>query len=110
MLLCPCCKYERVNTSAFLNISLEVSAADAGDSPLMDESSSVRNQSVDLNVLLENHMKTEILDTDNKWQCSGCNDRVQALKYHEYKALPSSLMVHLKRFHYNTVSVMHKKY
>lgn len=59
---------------------------------------------VELSELLGLHMRTETLDSDNKWLCSGCNDRVQALKYHEYKILPKSLMIHFKRFRYNTVS------
>ena len=85
--------------SAFLNISLDLSIPGrAGGSSLGTQ------QSVELSTLLRLHMQIETLDPDNMWHCSGCNDKVQALKYHEYTVLPKSLMIHFKRFRYNTVS------
>ena len=115
VLLCPTCDYKRENVSAFLNISLDLSIPDKGinvkeaplrlDQPNVNDASLLdAQQRVELSVLLKLHMQIEILDPDNMWQCSGCNDRVQALKYHEYTVLPKSLMIHFKRFRYNTVS------
>ena len=98
VLLCPSCNYERKSTSTFLNISLELSPPNTNENGIVEA-----EKRVDLSELLELHMMTETLDDDNKWQCSGCSERVHAMKYCEYAALPPSLMIHLKRFRYNTV-------
>lgn len=69
---------------------------------LTDENSSFQ-QRLHLTDLLKFHMKSEELDADNMWECSGCSLKVQALKKLEYIAMPQRLMIHLKRFRYNTV-------
>ena len=117
VLLCPTCDNRRENISAFLNISLDLSIPDKAlnvtEAPprlsqpnvdVISGSSLATQQSVELSALLRLHMQIETLDPDNMWHCSGCNDKVQALKYHEYTVLPKSLMIHFKRFRYNTVS------
>jgi ubiquitin C-terminal hydrolase len=65
---------------------------------------SIASEKLELRDLLESHMQFETLDTDNMWECSGCCNRVQAVKYNEYMSLPPSLMIHLNRLRYNTVS------
>jgi ubiquitin C-terminal hydrolase len=57
-----------------------------------------------LQSLLHRHLQPETLDAENKWQCSGCQEKVCATKTPEYQQLPTAVMVHLKRFRYDPVS------
>ena len=58
-----------------------------------------------LNELIRTHLQPEILDEENKWTCGGCGAKVRANKTQEYVQLPKLLMMHLKRFRYDAVSV-----
>lgn len=58
-----------------------------------------------LKELFATHLKPEVLDEENKWQCSGCQEKVRATKAQEYSSLPQLMMVHLKRFRYDPVSL-----
>ena len=106
MLHCPSCGYQRRNDGAFLNISLELNfPINPADHPMVDSNGfSIASEKLELRDLLESHMQSETLDADNRWECSGCSNRVQAVKYNEYTSLPPSLMIHLNRLRYNTVS------
>ena len=91
---CPECQFKRAGVSSFMNISLELPVHD-------DKVNHNEPEMEDLSALLHSHMRTEILDVDNKWECGGCQQKVQAKKYNVYKTLPPSLFIHLKRFRYN---------
>ncbi|XXQ37501.1 USP domain-containing protein [Plasmodiophora brassicae] len=45
----------------------------------------------------------EVLETDNKWMCAECNQKVPAIKRTCFQAssLPEHLILHLKRFEYD---------
>jgi ubiquitin C-terminal hydrolase len=55
--------------------------------------------------LLSAVVNPEVLDADNKWECSGCKSKVQATKCQEVSNLPSRLFLHLKRFRFDPVSL-----
>eukprot|EP01035_Chromulina_nebulosa_P018591 gene18591-24318_t len=54
-------------------------------------------------------MTPETLDENNKWECNQCNQKVQALKTLEYKQLPKSLVVHLKRTRFDPITRRRRK-
>ena len=106
-LICPSCGHKRDCPANFMNISLELPAT--GGNPDEIENPDTPNDGsnkVRLTELFHEHMKPEVLDEDNKWECSGCNTKVQATKKLEYQKLPSSLMVHLKRIRFDQVRSM----
>ena len=102
VLQCPSCGFKRECETEFQSTSLEI----MGSSLLgvVTPTDSLDSVEFELTDLLDFHMETEILDSDNRWVCSGCSEKVRALKSHEYKTLPRSLMIHLKRLRYDTVS------
>jgi Ubiquitin carboxyl-terminal hydrolase len=104
-LVCPSCSNKKENSSPFLNVSLDISDKGTDGSDGQSESSVPTAGCRSLSELLKRHMQSEVLDADNKWQCDSCKESVQAVKSHQYSAVPSSLMVHLKRITYNTVSL-----
>jgi hypothetical protein len=57
--------------------------------------------------LLRDLVKTEILDDNNKWTCGSCGEQVCASKKRIFKGLTSSLVVQLKRFRFDPVSLIH---
>ena len=50
---------------------------------------------------LENYVKPEVLDDDNKYHCSGCDNRVRAVKGQIFQKLPEVLIIQLNRFTFN---------
>lgn len=100
---CPSCSYEGISETAFLNLSIDLpdklESGEAGASVL----------SVSLSDLLIAHVKPEILDIDNQWQCSGCDNKVQAKKFLQYVHLPDCLFIHLKRFRFDPTTRRRRK-
>lgn len=92
---CASCGHESRNASSFLNFSVDIPDAttDGTTAP-----------SLQLRELLHRHLQPETLDAENKWLCSGCQNKVCAAKSQEYGQLPQDLVVHLKRFRYDPVS------
>jgi ubiquitin carboxyl-terminal hydrolase 47 len=88
-LKCTECGYERNIFSEFLDLSL----------PIHDPYSNINNSS--LEEALENYVKPEVLDEDNKYECSGCNNKVRAVKGHIFDKLPKILIIQLNRFTFN---------
>jgi len=93
-LICPSCSYKRDCPCTFVDIPVNLF-----DAPEITDNL----PGVTLSNLLQNYMKTEVLDTDNLWECGGCSKKVQAKKSIEYLSLPPTLTLHLKRFRYDPV-------
>ena len=55
--------------------------------------------------LLCDLLKTEVLDESNRWECSSCNKKVCANRRHNFKSLPETVAIHLKRFRFDPVSI-----
>lgn len=53
---------------------------------------------------LDNFIKEEVLDNDNKYHCDNCNKHVVATKKTFIWELPNILIVHFKRFRYGRMS------
>ena len=87
--------------SSFLNLSLDL--PDNLEAKDIDDDVMKPQKGVELVELLRAFAKPEILDADNQWLCGGCNTKVQATKYQEFKKLPPRLFVHLKRFRFDPV-------
>ena len=59
----------------------------------------------DIRPLFHKLLATETLDEDNKWFCESCKEKVIASKFSEFKSLPPALVIQLKRFRYDPVSI-----
>jgi len=57
----------------------------------------------------EEFLRSEQLNSDNKWYCSRCKDHVCASKKFDLWAAPDVLILHLKRFEYLTMRRMVKR-
>jgi ubiquitin C-terminal hydrolase len=53
---------------------------------------------------LQMFIEPEVLGPDDKWYCSHCKQHIQAEKRMSIWRLPPVLIVHLKRFKYNSCS------
>jgi len=62
--------------------------------------------SYDIQSFIQMQLAVETLDGDNCWHCSSCNDKVMASKFITFKLLPPVLVIHLKRFRYDSVSMI----
>lgn len=62
------------------------------------------SKEITLEECLEAFCQRETLDEENAWYCPRCKDFVQAGKKIDLWTLPDVLVVHLKRFSYNTYS------
>ena len=89
------CNHQSSTVAPFLNISVDV--------PDHLEGGYLSAGAVELQHLIKVQLAPEKLDEDNKWTCSGCNEKVCAQKVQEYQILPQLLMVHLKRFRFDPV-------
>jgi ubiquitin C-terminal hydrolase len=59
-----------------------------------------------LTSLLCDLLKNEVLDENNRWECSSCNRKVCANRHHNFKTLPDTMAIHLKRFRFDPVSIL----
>ncbi|KAJ8601262.1 hypothetical protein CTAYLR_003279 [Chrysophaeum taylorii] len=57
---------------------------------------------VDIEQCIEDFSAEERLDGDNAWSCAACRQRVRASKRLELWKLPPLLVIHLKRFDFDT--------
>jgi hypothetical protein len=106
--LAQTCSKKLETESSFLNVSLELDHVcstgrrnDSSDAPPVVNTAP---RHLDLKKLVELHMRSEVLDVENKWECPSCCCHVQAVKHQEYRTLPPNLMIHLQRLKYNSVS------
>lgn len=79
---CTRCQYSSNTYDPFLDLSLEISA----------------NNVKSISTAFAQFTRKETLDTDNKWKCSGCKQRVCATKQLTCFRPPLSLCIQLKRF------------
>jgi ubiquitin C-terminal hydrolase len=92
---CTECQFEKTNDSFFQNLSVEV--------PDHLEGKPADSVTHSLNTLLCDLLKNEVLDENNRWECSSCNRKVCANRRHIFKTLPETLAIHLKRFRFDPV-------
>ena len=84
---CKECPYESTNNDKFQDISL----------PIKNEfGTGVINSSLEM--ALENYLKPDILDGDNKYECSSCAKKVDAEKGLKITRVPEILSLSLNRF------------
>lgn len=81
---CGICEYKSNTYDPFLDLSLEVNK-------------SCRS----LDDALREFSRKEVLDSDNRWRCSGCKKRVRATKQLTVFRPPLSLCIQLKRFSFS---------
>lgn len=81
---CRTCGHKSNTYDPFLDLALEVS----------------KKHIHTLSGAVEEFMRKETLDRDNKWTCSGCQRRVCPTKHLSVFRPPLALCVHLKRFEY----------
>ena len=67
--------------------------------PIHDPWNNINNNS--LEEALENYVKPEVLDGENKYECSGCNKKVKAVKGVIFDKVPEVLFFQLSRFTFN---------
>lgn len=82
---CPECGLCRERSDKFLDIGLVVQGETT------------------LERALSEFVTPETLSGDNKWRCSGCNEKVEATKGLHFSVLPDILTVQLKRFVYDPI-------
>jgi len=80
------CGYRNVMFEPFMYLSL----------PIVDDCNS-------LDDCLDMYCKIEKLTGDNMWYCPKCKEHVTATKEYSIWILPPILIIHLKRFKYNTL-------
>ncbi len=84
---CEICGHESLNQMDFMDLSL----------PIKNEfGTGVLNSSVEM--ALENYIKPERLEGDNKYHCSVCEKKVDAEKGLKLTVCPPVLVIHLARF------------
>ena len=84
---CEVCQHESLNNMDFMDLSL----------PIKNEfGTGVLNSSVEM--ALENYIKPERLEGDNKYQCEKCAKKVDAEKGLKLTSCPPILVIHLARF------------
>lgn len=67
--------------------------------PIHDPWNNINNSS--LEEALRNYVRPEVLDDDNKYECSGCTKKVRAVKGQIFEKLPQVLVIQLNRFTFN---------
>jgi len=78
------------------------------EEPFHTVSLTVKNKAA-LKESLESYVKGDILDGDNKWLCSKCDDKRAALKRSCFGKLPKYLILHLSRFEFDFNTMRRKK-
>ena len=96
-IVCEECGFESLREQAFLDLSL----------PVRNPYTEVRNSSLEM--ALENYMKPEKLEGDNKYECSGCEKKVVAQKGLKFTRMPTVLFVSLSRFMLNFMTMQRIK-
>lgn len=59
----------------------------------------VPNDPTSITALIDNFRKTDLLDSDNQWECPTCKQKVDAQKKTDFFHLPKYIVFHLKRFY-----------
>jgi ubiquitin C-terminal hydrolase len=83
-LRCPICNYVSESFETFNNISIPMNST---CKTLFD--------------CLDLFTKTEVIETDNKWECSKCNRKINPEKKMHIWSLPKYLFIFIKRFDNN---------
>ena len=93
-LMCPECGYRKESINPALSLSLDLTENIPCDQSV-----------VKLNSMIRNFSAPEVLDESNRWNCSNCSKLVCATKSATIERLPDRLLLHLKRFRFNQVTV-----
>ncbi len=96
VLQCPTCNAEKYTDTTFRSVAVDI------PDNLENGRGSIQDTYL-LVDLLRDMVKPEILDKDNMWQCSACNEQVCAMKKRNFKILAPSFVLHLKRFRFDPV-------
>ncbi len=84
---------QKVNLNFFVNCQ----TSETPDPKFKSKDLDNYSDKYDLNYLLENFSKPEVLDPNNSWFCSKCKAHVRATKKIEIYKLPKYLIIHLKK-------------
>lgn len=93
-LTCPKCQHESVKFDVFSSISLPIPPS-AKHSPTSNTT---------LRDCFDKYTSSEQLDENNAWYCSKCQEHVQAKKLISLWSTPDILILHIKRFTFDTCS------
>jgi len=91
-LTCLTCRKESVKFDVYSNLSLSLDASSEDGKP------------ISLADCLEKFTMGEQLDEQNAWDCPTCKKKVRALKKMKLWSTPDILILHLKRFTFDTCS------
>jgi ubiquitin carboxyl-terminal hydrolase 8 len=94
---CSSCGHSSTTKAVFRSLSVDVPDDREAESDLTR---------VPLSTLLKNLISPETLDDDNRWECTGCKEKVCASKAQHIDSLPPVLAIHLKRFRFDPVSTL----
>jgi len=83
---CPDCERKSVTFDPFMFVSVPIPS---------------RKKNVKLNDCLKEFSKGEVLDPQNAWYCRDCKKHQCATKKIDLWALPATLIIHFKRFHFD---------
>ena len=92
-LTCLTCRKESVKFDVYSNLSLS-----------LEPSSSDDGRPISITDCLEQFTMGEQLDEQNAWYCPTCRKNVRALKMMKLWSTPDILILHLKRFTFDTCS------
>ncbi len=93
-LTCPSCGRESIKFDVFSTVSLPVVPYKEGS-----------NNVIRVEDCIEKFLEGEQLDEMNAWYCPGCKKHVCALKMIALWSVPDILILHLKRFQFESCSV-----
>jgi len=91
-LVCPQCQKESIKFDVYSTISLPV-----------EVKTNVKDPTIPLFACLDRFTSPEVLDENNLWYCPDCKEHVRARKHITLWSTPDILILHIKRFTYNSV-------
>lgn len=68
------------------------------------EKKSTENKNISVQDCIQKYCEIEQLDESEMWYCDRCKEHVPAWKHIHLYRTPPILIIHLKRFHYNSIS------
>ncbi|KXS21948.1 cysteine proteinase [Gonapodya prolifera JEL478] len=102
---CHRCKYRSSTFDFFMDLSVPIPQSGNDERPLLSFSRRSRSQKpVSLRECLDEFTADEILDGSEAYNCAKCKKPVKATKRLRVCKAPDLLVIHLKRFAYDTYS------
>lgn len=103
-ILCPSCSNVHSTTTDSSSLSIDIpdpNSASASETEGTAAATGSGGGEHKLVELLQSYFQPEELDADNKWGCSKCGEKVQAVKSVSLETAPKKLVIQLKRFRFD---------